>query len=73
MTQQEKVKRHLEKFGSITPMDAMMDYGIMRLGARIWDLKHSGMEIHTEIVKGRNRFGEVTHYARYSTKEATNA
>ena len=73
MTQQEKIKRHLETFGSITPMDAMMDYGIMRLGARIWDLKHGGMKIHTEIIKGQNRFGEATHFARYSIKEETNA
>ena len=65
MTQQEKIKRHLEIFGSITPMDAMMDYGIMRLGARIFELKESGVDIKTRIIKGKNRFGETTHFAEY--------
>lgn len=44
MTQTEKIKRHLETYGSITPMDAIMDYGIMRLGARIFELKESGVD-----------------------------
>lgn len=39
MTQTEKVLRHMKRFGSITPLEAMEEYGIMRLGARIWDLK----------------------------------
>lgn len=32
VTQCEKVLRHLRKFGSITPMEAIQEYGIMRLG-----------------------------------------
>lgn len=66
MTQNERILRHLDTFGSITPMEAMQDYGIMRLGARIWDLKASGVPIKTEWVRARNRFDEPTHYARYS-------
>lgn len=66
MTQVEKILRHLEKFGSITPLEAMDEYGIMRLGARIWDLKKAGYSIKSEEVKGKNRFGEPTRYARYS-------
>lgn len=65
MTQTEKILRHLEQFGSITPLEALEEYGIMRLGARIWDLKHAGYSIKTEDVTGRNRFGERTRYARY--------
>ena len=42
MTQTEKVLRHMKRFGSITPLEAMEEYGIMRLGARIWDLKREG-------------------------------
>ena len=65
MTQSEKVLRHLEDYGSITPMEALNDYGIMRLGARIYDLKREGHVITREIVEGRNRHDEPTHYARY--------
>ena len=65
MTQCEKVLRHLRTFGSITPMEAMQEYGIMRLGARCWDLRNSGIPVVSEIVAGKNRFGETTHYAKY--------
>lgn len=65
MTQKDKIRRHLEAYGSITPMEAMQEYGIMRLGARIWDLKAEGAPIKTVMVTGKNRFGEATHYARY--------
>lgn len=69
MTQTEKILRHLKKFGSITPLEAMEEYGIMRLGARIWDLKKAGYEIRSQDVKGRNRFGEPTRFARYSLED----
>lgn len=39
MTQSERIVRHLEAFGSITSLEAMSDYGIMRLASRVSDLK----------------------------------
>ena len=72
MTQCEKVLRHLRTFGSITsitPMEAIQEYGIMRLGARCWDLRNSGIPVVSEIVAGKNRFGEPTHYAKYRLEE----
>ena len=42
MTQTDRVLRHLQDYGSITPHEALAEYGIMRLGARIWDLKKQG-------------------------------
>ena len=65
MTQTEKILRHLEDIGSITPWEAMRMYGIMRLGARIWDLKRDGYPIQTEIITGKNRYGEPTRWAVY--------
>lgn len=70
MTQCEKVLRHLREFGTITPMDAIREYGCLRLGARICDLRRGGYPIKSRIITGRNRFGEVTHYAEYSLEEA---
>jgi hypothetical protein len=65
MTQAERILRHLKDFGTITPVEALRDYGVMRLGARIWDLKHRGYDIRTEREEGLNRYGERTAYARY--------
>lgn len=66
MTQAAKVLRHMRDYGSITPQDALSDYGIMRLGARIYDLRRLGHIIDAEIVQGENRYGEKTHWAKYT-------
>lgn len=68
MTQCERVLRHMEKHGSITPAEAKDEYGIARLAARIYDLTKSGVEIETEVVTGKNKFGEPTKFARYSLR-----
>ena len=34
MTQTERVIKHLKEYGSITPLEAIREYGITRLGAR---------------------------------------
>lgn len=71
MNQCETILRHLRDYGSITSLEAMQEYGIMRLGARIWDLKAQGVPIKSETVTGKNRYGERTCFARYSiVKEA---
>lgn len=63
-TQKDQILEHMEKFGSITPLEAQRLYGCMRLGARIWDLKHEGHEIVKEIVEVATRSGKA-HVARY--------
>ena len=68
MTQCDKILRHLKDVGSITPVDALRDYGCMRLGARIWDLKRMGHHIDMELETGENRYGEKTRYARYTLR-----
>lgn len=65
MTQNDRILRHLEDYGSITQMDAMQDYGIMRLASRVNDLRREGHPIVTEVVTGKNRYGEPTRWARY--------
>lgn len=69
MTQAERVLRHMEECGSITPMEAMEEYGIMRLASRISDLKRLGYPIQSQLVRGKNRLGEETQYSRYRLKE----
>ena len=65
MNQTEKVLDYLERHGSITPQEAMKELGIMRLGARIYDLKEDGVKIITETETGKNRDGNTVRYARY--------
>lgn len=66
MTQTDMILRHLQDFGSITALDAMRDYGCMRLGARIWDLKRAGHDIRTTFESAQNRYGDKVSYARYT-------
>ena len=39
MTKKQAVLNHLLKFKKITPMEALREYGSMRLGAIIFDLR----------------------------------
>lgn len=63
-TQKEQILEHIEKYGSITPLEAQKLYGCMRLGARIWDLRKDGYEIVREIVEVETRNGKA-RVARY--------
>lgn len=65
MTKTQMILNHMQTHGSITPKEALTDYGIMRLGARIWDLKHMGYTILRVPETRPNRFGKSTTYARY--------
>lgn len=66
MRQNDRILRHLQDHGSISALEALEEYGIMRLASRISDLKKSGIPIRREMVSGKNRYGEQTSYARYS-------
>tara|TARA_R110002110_G_scaffold214514_4_gene428147 strand:- start:440 stop:649 length:210 start_codon:yes stop_codon:yes gene_type:complete len=44
-SQTKKIRKHLEKGRSISPLDALLNYGCFRLAARIYDLKKEGMNI----------------------------
>ena len=65
MTQCERILRHLNDHGSITSLEAMSEYGIMRLASRINDLKVMGYPITSERMTGKNRYNETTSYSIY--------
>lgn len=65
MNQCERILRHLEDYGSITSLEAMKEYGIMRLASRITDLKKRGHKIKSETVSSVNRYGEKTYFSKY--------
>ena len=58
MTQCERILRHMQDYGSITSLEAVNEYGILRLASRICDLKDAGFPIKAEKVTGKNRYGE---------------
>lgn len=59
MAQKNHILKHLERYGSITPMTALDKYGCFRLAARVGELKDQGHEIVTEMVKkGQKRYAK---------------
>lgn len=69
MTHCEKILHYLQDTGSITPLDAMREFGCMRLGARIYDLKKRGYPISRVMESRPNRYGQQVTYARYRLEE----
>lgn len=55
----------MEKYGSITTLDAIFDLGITRLAAVEHDLKKDGYPIRSELVTMKTQYGYKT-FARYS-------
>ena len=64
-TQNVRIMEYLDVNGSITPLEAMQCLGVMRLAARIEELKHDGVPIVMIRENVTNRWGEKTSFARY--------
>jgi hypothetical protein len=60
MSQQNEILSHLKSGNSLTPIDALQQFGCFRLAARIRDLRDDGHDIHTEIVEQGDK-----RWARY--------
>jgi hypothetical protein len=65
LTQCDRILRHMMDYGSIDPMEAIREYGCMRLASRISDLRGRGIAIIAERTKGKNRYDEPTSYCVY--------
>ena len=72
VTQTERILRHLKDHGSINPLEALREYGIMRLASRVSDLKRLGYPIDKSMKKSTNKYGETVHYAVYTMEEISN-
>ena len=71
ITQCDRILRHLRDYGSITSLETITEYGILRLASRINDLKQRGYNITSETVMGKNRYEEKVHYSVYRLIEKT--
>lgn len=56
-SQNKRILKYLQSGNSLTPLDALRMFGCFRLGARIYNLKSSGVPIKSELVtKNGKRF-----------------
>lgn len=70
-SQAKALLEYLQTHDKVTQLDALSALGIMRLGARVWDLKKAGYEIRTDKVKVPTRDGSaiVAGYTLVSAEE----
>lgn len=62
--QLEQVREHLITHRTITPIQALEQYGCYRLAARICDLRKEGLQIVTSV---KNK-SKVERYAKYTLR-----
>ena len=65
MSQNEMILKHLQENLGITPKQANELYGVMRLAARIKDLRNRGYRIASIDRRELNRFGKKTRFTEY--------
>lgn len=72
-THKSLIRRRLTDGGSITPLEALRDYGCYRLASRISDLRREGMNITKRMEEGVSRItGKTVRYSRYYIEQQGN-
>ena len=69
ITQEELIKKHIIKRGSITSWEAIQRYGVTRISAVIYLLREEGMKIKTEYIVKKNRYGYLVKFGKYSLEK----
>ena len=64
MSQRDTIRTHLSMGHTITAMQALRDYGVGRLAARIDELRREGMDIATDMIDANGK-----RFARYRVTE----
>lgn len=64
-----RVLEYMNKYGSITQIEALNVLGVMRLASRVSDIKKQGYPVVSSMTAVKNRFGETCHVKRYSLAE----
>ena len=67
-TQRDIILWHLRNVGTLTRAQAMSEYGIVELPARIVELKRLGHNITSTKGTSKNRFGTI-HFNIYKLEE----
>jgi hypothetical protein len=65
MSQANRLLSYLKVHKVIDPYQAVHKLGIMRLAARIHDLRCAGVDIRTTYIEGVNQWHEDVRFAEY--------
>lgn len=66
LSQCERILDYIAENGSITQLDALREFGCMRLASRMCDIKKMGYNVTKRTEKNKNRYGDTITYARYT-------
>lgn len=70
-TQTDMILNFLKRYGSITPIEALQEFGCMRLSARIKDLENRGYVVPRKWVKKQGRkTGRTVRFMKYYCPKA---
>jgi biotin synthase-like enzyme len=67
-TQCKRILQYIEEFGSITNREASFHLGILNFGARMTDLRKQGVHFEVKQEQGKNRYGDICTYNRYTLR-----
>lgn len=68
-TQHQQIAEYIDTFGSITPMQAFMDFGCTKLSTRVGEMVKKGYRFKKTLIRSYNRYGKRTHYMKYEWEE----
>lgn len=72
-THKSLIRRRLIEGGSISPLEALRDYGCYRLASRISDLRREGLNIAKRMEESVSRVtGKTVRYSRYYIEQQGN-
>ena len=69
LSQTEMVLNYIMEHGSIDAWTAIHKLNILRLGARIYDLKKLGFKFKTTMIYKKNAEGQMKKWAQYALEE----
>ena len=64
-SQSKVVLVHLQSGKELSQLEATQKYGILRLGAIIFNLRKEGYKISSRLERKPNRYGNTSNYAVY--------
>lgn len=69
MNQCDRILAYMTECGPISQAEAIREFGIYRLAARISDLRKAGYKISKKSKTEKNRFGDSVTFAVYELME----
>ena len=64
-SQSKVILKHLQSGKELSQLEATQKYGVLRLGAIIFNLRKEGYKISSRLERKPNRYGNTSNYAVY--------